>query len=155
MYVGSTTQPLRKRLDGHRTSFRKWVEAGKGYISSCDILSIDASAAIVLVEAYPCATKEELHKRERFHIEKRGALAVNRYTPATTHKERVAKWYQQNKEKILASKAAWRQQNKEKVLASSAVYRQQNKEKILAYSAVYDKHRRSEFGLMCRTFGSI
>lgn len=59
-YIGSTTQPLSRRMAEHRSlrnSCRSSIIISKG------------DAKIVLIENYPCDNKEELIKRERQIIE--------------------------------------------------------------------------------------
>ena len=64
-YIGSTTQPLRKRLFGHKSSsasqnVRDLVsEVGKENVK------------IRLIEAYPCSCKDALLAREQHWIDKR------------------------------------------------------------------------------------
>ena len=37
IYIGSTVQPLSKRLVGHRSSYNQYIK-GKKYVKSCDII---------------------------------------------------------------------------------------------------------------------
>jgi len=66
IYIGSTTQPLRKRLGGHISSYKKWgVKMG---CTSFELLKF-GDTKIILIEKYPCNDKDELTSRERHHIE--------------------------------------------------------------------------------------
>ena len=67
-YIGSTTVLLCKRMAEHRSNYKKYLKNGRKYITSYDILKYD-SAKIVLIENYPCNSKEELEARERYWIE--------------------------------------------------------------------------------------
>jgi hypothetical protein len=88
IYVGSTTQPLCKRLAGHkaktnRARSKKIIEEGN-YI-------------IVLIENYPCNSIEELNKREYEIIE--STTCINR--KLLTEEERKAyqaKWRADHKD---------------------------------------------------------
>jgi len=89
-YIGATCNPrLSTRLAGHRAD----AKIGRG-CTSIEILKYN-DAQIILIEEYPCKTKDELTKRERYWIEKLDC--VNKNIPGRTHKE----YYEQNKIKIL------------------------------------------------------
>ena len=63
IYVGSTCQTLEKRLSGH-----VWDYSRNKYLTSSEVLK-NGNYEIVLIENYPCDSKFELHKRERYFIE--------------------------------------------------------------------------------------
>ena len=63
-YVGSTTQPLCKRLSYHRRGYTHWSKTKTNYTWSYKVLE-NSDYDIVLIENYKCDTKEELYKRER------------------------------------------------------------------------------------------
>jgi hypothetical protein len=66
-YIGSTCEPtIAKRLAQHVKSFKQWKE-GKRYFSSYDIIK-DGDYYIVLLESYPCNSKDELRMCEQKHI---------------------------------------------------------------------------------------
>jgi hypothetical protein len=88
IYIGSTIQPLSRRLSGHVIK----KNTDKKYKSKDIILRGDYQ--IVLIENYSCNSREELEKKEREHIENN--ICVNRYIPTRTTKE----YYEENKEKI-------------------------------------------------------
>jgi hypothetical protein len=83
---------------------------------------------IILIEKFPCVDKMELHKRERYWIEKLDCC--NKAIPTRTSKE----WYKDNKEKIKVKTKAYREANKEKLNAKCKAYREANKEKIKVYN---------------------
>lgn len=64
-YIGSTCQPLYKRLAGHVSAYKAGNNQG---LTSINIIS-NGNYKIVLIENYPCNSKEELIRRERYHIE--------------------------------------------------------------------------------------
>ena len=107
-YIGSTTQPLYKRLHQHKIKSNTCS-------SKCLI-----NPEIFLVENVSCNSKEELHKIERKFIE--SIDCVNKVIPTRTQKE----WYQDNRESIIEQKRDYHQNNKEK----SKEYIKINKEKI-------------------------
>ena len=80
VYYGSTTQTyLSKRLSQHRTAFN-----GGNHSSSHEILK-NNDYDIVLVELYPCNSKDELIMRERYYIENN--KCVNKSIPGRTKLE--------------------------------------------------------------------
>ena len=70
VYVGSTTQPLSKRLGEHKTPRKK--------TSSKQIIEL-GDAYIELIENYSCENKEELLKREGEIM--RSMECLNKYNP--------------------------------------------------------------------------
>ena len=112
IYVGSTTQTLEKRLQGHLSNYRKWKkDPTKGGVSSYSLFEkygID-NVKISLVESYPCHSKTELLFRETYwmseipcinkrvsYIDRAGYLAYQR------------EYYIKNKERRLAYMAQQR-----------------------------------------------
>ena len=96
VYIGSTCEPtLARKLAEHYKSYRNYQKGKGNYVTSYKIIETD-DYEIVLEESYPCDSKEELHKRERYYIEHTDNC-VNKVIPTRTHKEYKA----DNKEKIL------------------------------------------------------
>ena len=69
VYIGSTSlKYLSTRLVGHKHAYTSW-QAGKGrYVSSFEIVQHD-NCKIILLENFPCESKDELHAREQYWIE--------------------------------------------------------------------------------------
>ena len=68
-YVGSTCEPtLAKRLAQHVVDFKKWEKGIGGRFTSFDIIK-DGDYFIVLLESYPCNSKDELRMCEQKHID--------------------------------------------------------------------------------------
>jgi group I intron endonuclease len=88
-YVGSTTQPLSKRLVGHQTDAKKYPER-RLYRHFLEIGW--EHVKIILIEEYSCENKEQLERRERYFIEERKSI-LNLIIPTRTNKE----WREQNK----------------------------------------------------------
>ena len=80
-YFGSTTIGLSLRLAGHLKQFKVWKKTSIKFITSFKIIE-NGNYDIVLVEEFPCGNKEQLHKRERFHIENN--KCVNKFIPTRT-----------------------------------------------------------------------
>jgi len=85
VYYGSTCQKLSMRMSTHRCYARSTNNSSKQLFQT-------GKAIIVLVEDFPCNSKEELHKRERFYIENNDC--VNICIPGRTDKE----WRTANKD---------------------------------------------------------
>ena len=67
VYIGSTCEPiLARRLAGHITDYKRYLNGKSHYVSSFDILQ-NRNYDIVLIESYPCNSKDELHARERHY----------------------------------------------------------------------------------------
>ena len=116
----------------HRSDLKR----GK-YITSKYILEL-GDYEIVLLELYPCNSKDELHARERHYIEKLDC--VNRLIPFRSKEEKIEykkKWHIENKEIIYKQHAQYYQNNKEALSKQQKEYRELNKDKIKAYVKDY------------------
>ena len=114
-YVGSTIQPLCRRLALHRKYFDK-----KKY-SSREIMKL-GDYKIILIENYPCNSKEELNKREQYFIDTLDC--VNRFKAFITE--------EQKQERIKNYKIEYRKREKTKQLVKeyNKEYQKKNRDKI-------------------------
>ena len=88
VYIGSTTKDrLCQRMTGHRASYKSYLNKKYHYVSSFEIVKYD-DAEIILIEAFPCKNKDELHKRERYWIENTKDC-INKLIPTRAKKEKV------------------------------------------------------------------
>jgi len=136
VYIGSTTQPLHKRFYDHchgsankRTTANTIIDCG--------------DAKIELIEAYPCASKSELDRREGQIIRERNC--VNKIVAGRT----AAEYRQEKKDEIAAQRKVYRQEKKDEIAARNKAYRQQKKDEIAAKKKAYEqrpevKARRNE-----------
>ena len=138
VYIGSTTQPLSKRLSLHKIK--------KNLCSSKQIID-RGNYAIVLIEAFPCVNKSELFQRERYHYDL--IPNINRHRPFITQEEMLAtqkayqKAYQKaNSEAVSATQKKYREANSEAVLATQKKYREANSESITVYQEAYREANR-------------
>jgi len=124
VYIGSTCMPtLAKRLAEHRNGFKRWKEGkNKKHTRSFQIIE-RGDYSIVLIENVNCDTKEELLRRERFHIENN--TCINKNIPLRTN----AEYYLDNKEHI----AEYNLKNKEEKKEYYKEYKLKNKEHIKEY----------------------
>ena len=91
IYVGSTTQPLSKRMVKHRCEAKQRPENMK-ITSMMNLWGIE-NFYIELLEEYPCDNIEQLNKKEGEWIRKLGTL--NSKIQGRTH----AEYYKEVKEK--------------------------------------------------------
>jgi calcineurin-like phosphoesterase family protein len=109
IYIGSTTKHyLSTRLAHHKCVYNKWKKGEHHKITSFDIIQFD-DCKIILIENYPCNTKEELEAREYHHIKENNDLIVNSHMPSRTKK----KYEEEHKEHLETKRKQWREENKE------------------------------------------
>ena len=115
IYYGSTTRTLNNRFSRHKNKYNN---------CSSKIMFSVGTPEIILLEEYPCETKQELEERERYYIE--GNECVNHYIPCRTKKE----YYEDNKEKLNEQSKQYKQDNKEQLVEYFKQYRQDNKQTL-------------------------
>lgn len=116
VYYGSTIEPtLARRLSKHKTHFNQYKQEICNYITSFEILTND-NYSIVLVELYPCNSRDELLMRERYWIENNECINIK--CPKLTQHE-IKHYYQQ-----------YHQEHKNIKKEYDIIYKQTHKEKI-------------------------
>jgi len=132
-YVGSTTlKYLSRRLCNHVQTFKRGV-----YLTSSEIMKL-GDYEIVLLELYPCNSKDELHARERHYIEKLDC--VNKSIPFRSKEEKIQhkiKYNEDSKELIYKTKHDYYIKNKESISLKNKEYRLKTKEKCNEYNKEY------------------
>jgi len=84
-YIGSTKEKyLSRRLQRHKHHYKEYLKTGKRYMTSFPIIKRE-DFEIILLEKYPCDSKLDLEKRERYYIENNDC--VNKKVPTRTAKE--------------------------------------------------------------------
>lgn len=79
IYIGSTTKKyLCQRYATHRAQYKKYLIGEHHYITCFDILQYGDSK-IVLIESYPCNTRDELLAKEQEYLTMLGDVTVNKY----------------------------------------------------------------------------
>lgn len=107
IYYGSTIQPLYKRINDHKKSYRRFLNNKFHYLTSFEIIK-NNNFNIILVENINCNSKEELERAERNYIENN--ICINKYIPLRTSKE----WASDNIEKVKESQKKSYERNFEK-----------------------------------------
>ena len=141
IYVGSTINPLYKRLGSHKGDSKS--RKSKLYT----VINNDwENWYIELYELYPCVNVEELTKREGeiirliSNLNERIAGRSNkewRQDNAEYVKERKKEHYEQNKDRLSIESKKRYSDNPEKKLKQSAKYRENNKEKMTEQKRKY------------------
>jgi len=126
LYIGSTTQTLKRRFQKHITSYKEYKKGLINGLSSKYIIE-SKDPSIVLIELYPCCSKKEKFERESFFIRKylNIGTAVNIYIPLRT----LDQWKRDNKEKYDLIQARYREKNRKKINERDKIYRINNLEK--------------------------
>ena len=104
-YIGSTIQGLSSRISGHRADYKKYLNKKRDFITSFKVLEND-NFKIILIENFPCNSKEELEREERNYIETMDC--INKVIPTQTYEE----YYENNKDKLLEYKKQYWEKNK-------------------------------------------
>ena len=137
IYIGSTTQPLYKRIHQHKINFKRWENKKYNYVTSYELIKYD-DAYIELLELCPCDSKMELHKREGEL--QREMDCVNKFVAGRIHKESQKVYRENNKDKIKESRKVYRENNKDKIKE----YRENNKDKKKEYNKEYRKENKDK-----------
>jgi hypothetical protein len=106
IYIGSTCKLLCQRLAQHRSTYKAYQSGKYNFVTSFKLLEI-GDCEIILLEKFPCNSREELNARERFYIETLDC--VNKFIPTRTFKE----YYDGNKIKISEQQKQYRKDHKE------------------------------------------
>jgi hypothetical protein len=145
-YIGSTTQPLHKRFYEHKRTYENGTN-----LTTASFVFDYIGAYIELLEEFSCNNRNELDKREgelqREHKDK----IINKIIAGRTdaeyrndNKEKRAKYDEINKEEIKIQKAKFYTDNKEKLIAYQIQYNENNKEKIKIRKAQYYAKKKLE-----------
>jgi len=133
-YIGHTTQPLRKRFAEHIRDARNRPEKTTSH-HLIDRYGKDG-LEIVLIHELELPDKEYARREERRLWEEVKENAVNRCRPWRSEKERkegdrirLAKWSEENSERVLQKKKEWEEANRERIKEVKKVYRKVNKER--------------------------
>jgi methionine synthase I (cobalamin-dependent) len=139
IYVGSTCSPLYKRLYEHKKNFKSFLNGKYHYTSSFDILKF-GDCDILLIENYPCESRDELHAREGHYIKSmkcanKRVAGRSKKTYYEDKKDELSlahrKYYDKNKECLKKRQNEYYNDNKPDQLQRMKKYYSENKANIL------------------------
>ena len=110
VYVGSTCNPLRKRMHQHRSNFKAWQNGHSHYYTSCEIFKI-GDAYIEWFEDFPTDSKKKLDRREGEVMRSFNDCVNKRKNTGKTARE----YWEANKEHLQQYHKEWRDAHKEHV----------------------------------------
>ena len=89
IYIGSTTHTLEKRLIGHKSEYKGYMN-GKSWshVASYDLIAL-GEVRIELVEEVEFNERHQLLRRESYWIEQHRLTALNKANPINENKERT------------------------------------------------------------------
>jgi hypothetical protein len=133
-YYGSTAEPtLARRMVNHRSQYKAWKNGTGTKITAFDIFDKYGleNCKILLVENYPCNSKDELSAREG-EVTKQ-FLHVNKKIEGRTRKD----YYVDNKNKFSEYQKDYNSSHKDKISEYQKDYYLDNKDKRLDYQKTY------------------
>ena len=99
IYIGSTTMPLHQRLWQHKTHYELFSKGLINKICSSKQLYHLGKVEIILIQNYPCNSKEELLMRERHFIE--SLECINKKIPIRTVEEYIESLIKKKKKNMI------------------------------------------------------
>jgi hypothetical protein len=133
-YIGSTTLALSQRLAQHVRDYKYYLNKKKKSITSFKIIEKN-DYVIILVEKYPCDSKEELHARESHYSQT--ILCVNKVNNqglfnalGKTQYQKLfkQKYVEQHKAKIKEQCKQYREKNRMPINEINKLHFEKNKE---------------------------
>ena len=168
-------------MECHRSAYKGWKDGTYGKTRSFEIFDEYGlnNCVIVLLEAFPCNSKDEALAREAYHI--KTLSCVNRNIPTRTRREyyddnrvlirdKARQHYQNNVEKELLRNKQYRESNRETVaetkkqwhiahreteLERQKKYREENKVKILETRKKYYEANKDAINLKKREWRNL
>ena len=132
-YIGSTIMTLSSRMALHRRDYKQYKAGQAGYVSSYalfDMYGVD-NCKIELIEDYPCESREQLAKREGYHIKQEEC--INKCVAGRTVKE----WHEEHREDRKEYYKNYRETNKEKKKTTDKAYYEANREARQTHAKAY------------------
>jgi hypothetical protein len=140
-YIGSTCElTLAKRLAQHVNDFKNWKKE-KGYFSSFDIIK-DGDYQIILLELYPCNSKDELRMCEQKHID--ACECINKNKAFQSKEEKIESMKQYNQEHKEEKKEYYQEyyiKNCDKIKEQQNQYHNKNRDEMLKKMKEYSNQR--------------
>ena len=131
IYIGSTTQPLSRRLDGHRAHYKDYLN-GDDTRRTCISFKIikNNDYKIILICNYPCNNIEELHKIEQKYIDEYDCINQQRAYLSKEQRKKDMKQYRiDNIDKMKKNDKKRYELNKDKIKKQAMDYHWKHKER--------------------------
>ena len=152
VYVGSTCQPLSKRMAKHKSSMNSTVKKGRKLYQEMTKLGAD-QFYIELLEEVKCENVEQLRAKECEYIRKIGTLngLINGRTKEELtqtqeykdkKKEQDRNWYLNNKEYSNQQSREYRENHKEEIKEWKKQHYEENKQEILEKQKQYHQENK-------------
>ena len=161
IYIGSTNKKyLSQRMDTHRGNYKQWKKENHGHIRAFDIFEEFGieNCVILLIENFPCGSKEELRAREatfiqtmecvnknipgrtvkQYYIDNKEHLIKKQKQYNNVNKNQIKQYYEDNKETIVEQKKQYFVDNKEHLIEKHKQYYVDNKDQINEKQKQYD-----------------
>ena len=112
-YIGSTIQPLSKRMAEHRRHHNQYLSGTKNYIYSFELFDEFGmeNCKIELLEEYSCENKEQLNKKAGEYIRKLNVLIKGQKEEAKQNIIMIVKNKYQNEIKYIVKESKKKCQN--------------------------------------------
>jgi len=146
IYIGSCLMRLSTRLSNHKNL--------SNTCASKKLFTNDAIITIVLLENYPCNTKNELKARELHYITTNNCININKPfvcdIPYGDGKAWDKKYQQANKEHLSANQKEYYAINAEHKIEKQKIYNDMHKEQIEEYQKEYRISHRDQANIQQR-----
>jgi len=142
IYIGSTTkQYLSQRLAKHKSGFKAWQLGKENKMMSYDLIQL-GEVEILLLETYPCNSKDELISRERHWYNLNKELSINKLRPSITKEEKKQlrkEDHIKNRDKELKQMEIYRELNHDAIKKTKDEWYQENKNRIKEKNSIIHK----------------
>jgi hypothetical protein len=145
IYVGSTVNKLSKRLNDHKTFYKRYKEGKSNRVTVYEIFDIDFEGAFIeLHHYYSCETRAELNREEGKLI--REIDCINKQVAGRTK----AEYHQDNKQRLNKYGKQWRRHNKQRCSEYGKQWRRDNKQKYNEYYIQRYQNNKERILELCR-----
>ena len=152
VYVGSTCQPLSKRMAKHKSSMNNTAKKGRKLYQEMTKLGTD-QFYIELLEEVKCENVEQLRAKEGYYIRKMGTLngLINGRTKEELtqtqeykdkKKEQDRNWYLNNKEYSNQKSKEYRENHEQEIKEWKKQHYEENKKEILEKQKQYHQENK-------------
>ncbi len=129
IYIGSTKDILSRRFFSHKSDYNRYIqEKDSKYLTSYELLKYE-DCVIILLELYPCGSRDELRARERYYQDLLPCVNKQRAYRTIEDAKSDRKIYEEvNKEHIRTQQKEYCKNRPEQIKISSKKSYEKNKE---------------------------